>query len=103
MTTKPATGYAPTEPMTLREWMHSDARSEQEALLEKHGDKQVVSIHDGTEEAFPQYGAALDPKYRNVLNWVILDDGSAVGWNESPRSGWSFPRTAAPTVKARGY
>ncbi|WP_415912518.1 hypothetical protein [Neptuniibacter sp. QD37_11] len=97
------TGHAPEEPTTLRDWIHEDARTEQEALLAKHGDKKVVSIHDGTEQAFPQTGNPWKTAYRNVMHWVILEDGSAVGWNESPRNGWSFPRTGAQTVKKRGY
>jgi hypothetical protein len=29
-------------------------------------------------------------KHRNVLNWIVLEDGRAIGWNEGPQ-GWSFP------------
>ncbi len=29
--------------------------------------------------------------HRNVLNWVKLDNGYAVGWNENPGRGRSFP------------
>ena len=29
--------------------------------------------------------------HRNVANWYILENGKAVGWNESPSRGWSFP------------
>lgn len=30
-------------------------------------------------------------KEKFVLNWVILENGFAVGWNENPARGWSFP------------
>jgi hypothetical protein len=30
-------------------------------------------------------------KHRYVWNWVILANGYAVGWNENPNKGWSFP------------
>lgn len=30
-------------------------------------------------------------KERNVMNWWQLADGRAVGWNENPGRGWSFP------------
>ena len=30
-------------------------------------------------------------KHKNVFAWWILEDGRAVGWNENPALGWSFP------------
>lgn len=30
-------------------------------------------------------------KHRNVYHWVILANGKAVGCNENPGRGWSFP------------
>lgn len=27
----------------------------------------------------------------HVYNWWILADGHAIGWNENPSRGWSFP------------
>lgn len=35
--------------------------------------------------------------HKNVIFWVILENGYAVGWNESSSRGWSFP-----TVKVNG-
>ncbi len=29
--------------------------------------------------------------HKNVYFWVELENGSAVGWNENPGRGWSFP------------
>lgn len=29
--------------------------------------------------------------HKNVMNWVALSNGYAVGWNESPSRGWAFP------------
>lgn len=29
--------------------------------------------------------------HKNVMNWWKLENGYAVGWNESPVHGWSFP------------
>jgi hypothetical protein len=29
--------------------------------------------------------------HKNVHFWVLLENGYAVGWNESPSRGWSFP------------
>jgi hypothetical protein len=30
-------------------------------------------------------------KHKNVMCWWKLDSGYAVGWNENPSVGWSFP------------
>ena len=30
-------------------------------------------------------------KHKNVMNWFILANGKAIGWNENPAIGWSFP------------
>lgn len=29
--------------------------------------------------------------HKHVMFWVILKNGKAVGWNENPGRGWSFP------------
>ena len=29
--------------------------------------------------------------HKNVYFWVELENGYAVGWNENPARGWSFP------------
>lgn len=84
--------------MTLKDWIESTgAAAEFADLVDRHGHLEVVkaySAHEGGWRPFPQKNRT----YRNVLNWVLLSDGSAVGWNESPRSGWSFPRIGARTV-----
>ena len=28
---------------------------------------------------------------KNVCVWYVLENGKAVGWNENPGRGWSFP------------
>lgn len=33
---------------------------------------------------------------KNVFAWVELKNGRAVGWNESPSHGWSFPVVPMP-------
>lgn len=30
-------------------------------------------------------------KHKNVHYWCLLDNGKAVGWNENPATGFSFP------------
>ena len=34
--------------------------------------------------------------HKNVVTWVILDNGKRVGWNENVVRGWSFPVLPAP-------
>ena len=29
--------------------------------------------------------------HKNVYSWAELENGYAVGWNENPAKGWSFP------------
>lgn len=50
----------------------------------KMRDVLVVSEHDGTVEGWPG-------RHRHVFKWVKLANGYAVGWNENPSIGWSFP------------
>ena len=37
---------------------------------------------------------------RNVNFWFELENGKAVGWNENPSRGWSFPVVAMPKTGA---
>jgi hypothetical protein len=30
-------------------------------------------------------------KHKNVTNWIAIEGGKAIGWNENPSKGWSFP------------
>lgn len=47
----------------------------------RYADVEVESEHNGDWPG-PQ---------RNVHYWVLLVNGYAVGWNENPSRGWSFP------------
>jgi len=53
-------------------------------------------------EVVKSYGAPGEPlkrwpgKHRNVVCWYELANGYAVGWNENPGRGWSFPVVALP-------
>ena len=45
-------------------------------------------------EVIKKYDAREDPwigKHKNVTYWFELENGYAVGFNESPARGWSFP------------
>ena len=77
---------------TVADWISSHCQhgtSEFDDQIARYRDKKIVREFDGSTFAFPQTSRV----YRNVMNWVLLEDGTSVGWNESPRSGWSFPRS----------
>jgi hypothetical protein len=56
----------------------------QEKILKRHLPVAVKSENDGRKNPWPG-------KHKNVLSWWELSNGYAVGWNESPSRGWSFP------------
>lgn len=80
--------------MKLRDWLPHDA--EINKRLERHLDVDVHSEYQ--HRPFPQRGK----QYGYILNWVLLENGYAVGWNESPRIGWSFVLSTPNVVKRYG-
>jgi len=52
----------------------------------KLADVAVVSEHGVGAD-----GKRWPGKHKNVYYWVVLANGKAVGWNENPYKGWSFP------------
>ena len=50
----------------------------------KQLDQKVIREVDGCIIGWPG-------KHKNVFNWWKLENGKAVGWNENPAIGWSFP------------
>jgi hypothetical protein len=82
---------------TVGEWVASLASYggiEFHDQIRTYKDREIVAEYDGRVVPFPQKTF----RYRNVMSWVLLDDGTAVGFNESPRSGFSFPRTGKKVV-----
>ena len=65
------------------EWV-SEGEKRRAPFLRDNADVAVVREVDGCVEAWPG-------KHKNVLHWYVLANGYAVGWNESPSHGWSFP------------
>lgn len=47
-------------------------------------DVEVVASHGLNTKSWPG-------RHRYVYNWVELANGKAVGFNENPSRGWSFP------------
>ena len=77
---------------TVAEWVSSHCQHgtiEFDDQIRTYANKKIVKEIDGTVMGFPQ----RTKKYKNVYNWVLLEDGTSVGWNESPSRGWSFHRS----------
>jgi hypothetical protein len=53
----------------------------------KLGDVAVVSEHGLCRDGTGRWPG----QHKNVYFWVALANGKAVGWNENPSRGWSFP------------
>ena len=52
----------------------------------KFRDIEVIKEHKGNFS-----GSNWPGKHKNVYFWVELENGYAVGFNENPARGWSFP------------
>ena len=63
-----------------------------DVLAYKLRDITVASEHYSHQTRWPG-------PHKNVHFWVILSDGRAVGWNESPSRGYSFPVLSKNKVK----
>ncbi len=78
---------------TVHDFVPMEAHTEWYDFVEKHGDKKVVKTYYGYDYCFPS------DNYCNVNVWALLEDGTVIGMNESPRNGWSFPRVGKRAMK----
>lgn len=72
---------------TLRDWApyeFSESGEFEDQRSFKYLDVHVDKEFDSRDKPWPG-------KHKNVLNWCLLENGYAVGWNENPSRGWSFP------------
>ncbi len=73
---------------TLRDWVPYEALDYTEDRFFKYLDQKVVQEYGlGGGEQWKSWPGT----HKNVLNWCVLENGFAVGWNENPSTGWSFP------------
>lgn len=77
--------------MKLKDWIGDKELSDKEwEKLSKHMDTEVeVEFMMHKEDSFIPWSTF--GHHKNVYSWVLLKNGLAVGWNESPSRGWSFP------------
>lgn len=66
-----------------------DAGEFDDAPAFKMRDVEVVEHHH--LEGFEQAGNPWPGKHKHVWYWVVLENGYAVGFNQNPSRGWSFP------------
>ncbi len=73
---------------TLSDVMPREFRDYTTIRAYKYRNVEVVSEHNSMSDKpwIPWVGAE-----KHVYYWVILANGVAVGWNESPSRGWGFP------------
>jgi len=82
--------------MKLRDVLPKEALSgEYEgAKFLKYLDCEVVQQLN--RERHPIYGFPFT--HANINVWWIIEDRRAVGWNENPKRGWSFPVAKLPKI-----
>jgi hypothetical protein len=72
---------------TLREWAPQEfEQSFYDVPSYRHADVEVVE-----EYGYNEVNRRWPGPHKNVMNWCVLANGYAVGWNENPSLGWSFP------------
>lgn len=72
--------------MYLREVLPKEALSEEFAdqRFRKYLDYEVI-------QEIKTYNPRFPFEHKNIHVWWIIEDSLAVGWNENPSRGWSFP------------
>lgn len=85
--------------MTLQEWLRNTGASSWNKYLDRWLDLEVTREFHGSEfedEEWDDYMKLVNsyfPNHRHVFSFIILSNGWAVGWNENPSHGWSFPKS----------
>ncbi len=75
-------------PKTLKQVMPQEFSGPEyvDTKAQQHADVRVLREFDGTK-----HGNRWPGPHKNVIRWFALANGYAVGWNENPARGWSFP------------
>jgi hypothetical protein len=85
--------------MTLEEWLRNTGASWHNKYLDGWMDLKVTREFSGTEfdgdewDDFMKLVNIYFPKHRHVYSFITLENGWAVGFNENPAQGWSFPKS----------
>lgn len=73
--------------MTLRDWLPSQAHSDEYPHLKRHLDVEVVERNGYPQEVVKCHQFP----HKHIYSWCLLANGYHVGFNENPAIGWSFP------------
>jgi len=78
------------ENKTLKDTMPNELNSTEynDTRAYKMKDIRVIEEYGDLADFEPR---AWPGTHKNVYFWVVLENGYAVGWNENPARGWSFP------------
>lgn len=89
---------------TLKDWLGEDFSpfTKSDEKLVEWMDVLVVKDFRSTEvdpEDWDEW-ISKKPKFKGkyVFNWCVLANGYAVGWNENPSLGWSYPLVKVKNV-----
>lgn len=74
---------------TLSQVMPPEFRQYEDTQAYQFKDMRVVKEHCPHYQQ--DYYTGWIGSHKNVYYWVELENGYAVGWNENPSRGWSFP------------
>jgi hypothetical protein len=72
---------------TLKDVMPREMAGDMDTAAYKLRDVTVVAKHSLSDDDWKPWPGS----HKNVVFWVILTNGKAVGWNENLSRGWSFP------------
>lgn len=76
--------------LTLKEWVQKNTNPYFFDRIKPHLDKKIVKEFSmsGSDPwaSWQEFG-----REKNVTNWVILEGGVAVGFNENPSIGYGYP------------
>jgi hypothetical protein len=78
------------KPLKLRDIMPAELTGGE------YNDTRAYQFRDVEAVAFLHPGNRWPGSQRHVTVWAMLANGYAVGWNENPGKGWSFPCIKVP-------
>ena len=79
------------EKKTLAQVMPREFSSSEYDNTQAYGFKNVIVIKEHCLHSQQNSYKNWIGIHKNVNLWVELENGYAVGWNENPSRGWSFP------------
>ena len=88
--------------ITLEQWLEQIKATSYNKYLDKWLTLKVTREFSSAEESFSgdkgwknwiKLSNKYFPNHRFVFSFITLENGWAIGWNENPGRGWSFPRS----------